>query len=1516
SNTGVITVANNTLLDYWALANSQSLYAAQLELFVNITNVNNSALNETNRRVVIAVQQLYAQVPTGLTATLDSSLRIKLAWAQSYGATGYNVKRSTTSGGPYTSLGTTTASSFSDGGLTHGVTYYYVVTAVNANGESNNSNQASALAMSVAGGFESPVLSGGTHQYGPTGNTGGWTFGGGAGNGSGIVTNGSAFNNPTVPEGNQAAFIQSNGVLSQTFSGFTPGTTYTISYLSAQRPGNQQTWDLKLDNTILQSNSGGGSSFSIRINNFTATAAFHTIAFVGTNTAGGDNTVFIDNVQILIASPAIPNFSFENPSAGTGSGAYRYNPTGGSWTFSGSAGNGSGVAANGSGFGSPNAPHGTQVAFLQNLGTITQTLTGFTPGKTYTLSYLAAQRGGGSGGQTWDVKIGSSVIQSNNTPGSTIFVSYTINFVASATSQTLAFVGTNLSGGDRTVFIDNVTLTRSDALLPVTPVVALTSPANNSAFGTNAPVSFSASVTANGTAINAVQFFVGKTMIGQDATAPYTCAWGDVNAGLQTAFARVLFNNGSSADSVPLTFVVSNSNLNLGFETPSLGGGQYQYTPPNASWKFSATGIASNGSAFGSPTAPEGSQVGFVQFNGTTSQTFTGFTPGTSYTISYMAAQRSGNQQTWDVKIDNTVVQSYSGGTSSFAARTATFTATAAYHTLTFAGTNLNGGDNTIFIDNVSFSPPLGTNPGPALVANISPATATDVVGSEVSFVAAFSTGLPTTYQWQRLVDGQLADIAGATTPTLTLSNLQLSDAGSYRLRATNTAGVSVTGTSTLTVTSVPAPVNDIITSYAAQTGLGSASLHFTSTWEIAAGSLIASKAPTETGTGNFTHSTNVLTDGSAGRSTYNSGGATPTQVSAGSSAGQSVTYNLGIAVGGYNLSKIVVHGSWPDAGRDQQAYTVSYSTAADPTTFITLTTANYNPANPAAVQSATRSTIASSTAAPLASGVAALKFDFTTPAPENGWVGYTEIAVYGAPLAPAITMQTTPATAADVVGGQVTFTAAATGAAPLSYQWQKVVNGVPNNISGATGPSLTLTNLQTSQSGTYQLRVTNANGTATSMPSTLTVTAVPAAVNNVIAAIAAQTGLGGNTTFTPSWKLAADDSVIGGMLPTSSAGNFSLNGNGKTVAALTTPRSLAISPISGSENSFNYLSGGNGNGAGSSVVYTLPANANGHTLTKIMVHGGWVDAGRDQQAYTVSYSKVATPNTFVTLRSVNNNPSNPSGVQSTTRATLTASSGVLATNVAAVKFDFTTPTSENGWAGYAQLAVYGAPTMAAPTNLIATPGDAQATLAWTASPGAASYNVKRSTVSGGSYTTVGNVSSTNFVNSGLTNGTRYYYVVTALNGGEETAISSQVTVTPNPEGYQGWLATYPSMTGDDRSPDADPDHDGMPNGIEFMTGTSPASASSVADISSTVDATGNIVLQFKRVDGAKAYPVLVETSANFMAPWTSVTVPNNATTGPALTVVENGTEPDDVTVVIPSGGASQKFARVRIAIP
>jgi hypothetical protein len=67
-----------------------------------------------------------------------------LNWLAASNATSYNVKRSTTNGGPYTIVANVTTTNCTDGGLTGGTTYYYVVSAANAGGESADSVQASA----------------------------------------------------------------------------------------------------------------------------------------------------------------------------------------------------------------------------------------------------------------------------------------------------------------------------------------------------------------------------------------------------------------------------------------------------------------------------------------------------------------------------------------------------------------------------------------------------------------------------------------------------------------------------------------------------------------------------------------------------------------------------------------------------------------------------------------------------------------------------------------------------------------------------------------------------------------------------------------------------------------------------------------------------------------------------------------------------------------------------------------------------------------------------------------------------------------------------------------------------------------------------------------------------------------------------------------------------------------------------------------------------------------------------
>jgi fibronectin type 3 domain-containing protein len=87
--------------------------------------------------------------------------------------------------------------------------------------------------------------------------------------------------------------------------------------------------------------------------------------------------------------------------------------------------------------------------------------------------------------------------------------------------------------------------------------------------------------------------------------------------------------------------------------------------------------------------------------------------------------------------------------------------------------------------------------------------------------------------------------------------------------------------------------------------------------------------------------------------------------------------------------------------------------------------------------------------------------------------------------------------------------------------------------------------------------------------------------------------------------------------------------------------------------------------------------------------------------------------------------------------------------------------------------------TPAVPMSLRATAGNAQASLTWSASSGASSYHVKRATTSGGPYTQIGAPSSTSYDDTSLTNGTTYYYVVSALDSAGESANSAQVSAMP-----------------------------------------------------------------------------------------------------------------------------------------
>ena len=92
----------------------------------------------TSGKFIVASNLITASSPSGLVAAAGNA-QVALSWAAALGATNYNVKRSLTSGGSYSNIATTAAITYTNTGLADGTTYYYVVSALRASGESDNS---------------------------------------------------------------------------------------------------------------------------------------------------------------------------------------------------------------------------------------------------------------------------------------------------------------------------------------------------------------------------------------------------------------------------------------------------------------------------------------------------------------------------------------------------------------------------------------------------------------------------------------------------------------------------------------------------------------------------------------------------------------------------------------------------------------------------------------------------------------------------------------------------------------------------------------------------------------------------------------------------------------------------------------------------------------------------------------------------------------------------------------------------------------------------------------------------------------------------------------------------------------------------------------------------------------------------------------------------------------------------------------------------------------------------------
>jgi fibronectin type 3 domain-containing protein len=369
----------------------------------------------------------------------------------------------------------------------------------------------------------------------------------------------------------------------------------------------------------------------------------------------------------------------------------------------------------------------------------------------------------------------------------------------------------------------------------------------------------------------------------------------------------------------------------------------------------------------------------------------------------------------------------------------------------------------------------------------------------------------------------------------------------------------------------------------------------------------------------------------------------------------------------------------------------------------------------------------------------------YTDTALTNGTAyTYTVKAVIGGVTSSASTsVSATPIAAAPTAPTGVTATV---GSAQIGLTWTAPAGAdkysVYRNgtlVASVTSPSYTDTGLTNGTTYSYYIVAFKQNSAASAASAPITATPVaakPATPTGV-------TATAGNAQVVVSWTAV------------SGATGYSVYRDGTLVGSPTATTYTDTGLTNGTAYTYTVTA----NNTGGSSTASAGVTATPQVPAPGIPTGVTATAGVNQ--VTITWTAVSGATSYQLYRGA------------TLVASPTTTSYVDTSLTAGTAVSYTVKAVNAGGTSAASAAASATPTLAAPTGLTATAGNAQVALTWTAVANATSYNV----YSGA--TLLGNVTTTSYTHTGLTNGTVYTYTVTAVVNAVASPASLSVTATP-----------------------------------------------------------------------------------------------------------------------------------------